>query len=147
MNYYCVFVHFDNSKALHLAHNDIKTLNFILKRRYASYIDARRGSIAYVNAFFDKVYGVGAWKHLPENIPATPLNGFQSFTDGYFCTEDANSWKLSLWHKKTDGYLYKTSKVDKIFDVDILEVYEPPFEYESDSVVRKFEKFTFFDKC
>lgn len=129
MNYFCVFVHFASPEAIHRAHNDIKTLNFVLKPRYANYNDARRAMIEYVNRFFDNVYGVGAWKHIPEKLPSTPRNntGFRDFEAGYFCTEDAASWKLSVWNKIADnGILFNSEKVEKVFDIDILQVYEPP---------------------
>ena len=127
MNYYCVFVHFHTHDALHIAHNDIKMQDFVLKARFLNYKNARRASIHYINKFFDKVYGVGQWKHLPADIPPTP----KSYSDrhllpeGYSCTEDPSSWKLSVWNKIIKpGLIYNCDRVEKLFDVDILQVYE-----------------------
>lgn len=122
MNYFCVFVHFNSPEALHIAHNDIKMLNFVLKNRYVTYKEARLASIKYVNDFFDHVYGVGVWKHLPENIP---LYDKDHLPDGYSCTEDPSSWKLTVWNKETHpGLIYNFDRVEKMFDVDIIQVYE-----------------------
>lgn len=129
MNCFCVFIHYTDPYALHLAHNDIKVLDFVLQPRFHTLRDARRASIQYINDFFDETCGVGVWKHLPNKIPITPVkeSGWNHFKDGFICTDTPGCWKLSVWEKNLKkGLIYNNSKVTKLFDVDILQVYEKP---------------------
>lgn len=140
MNYYCVFVHFNSHESLHLAHNDIKMKDFVLKSRYACYKDARRASIDYINNFFDKVYGVGEWKHLPAEIPCSPKSHLEreAMPEGYSCTEDPSSWKLTVWNKVLQpGFIYNYDRLEKLFDVDILQVYEYIDDYRDSPKIKR----------
>ena len=127
MKHYCVFIKFNGPKELHLVHNDIKAQNFILSKTFTSIVEAKKASIKYINRFFDNNYD--SWNHLPEKIPITPesLIEWEEFDYGYICTDDPQMWRLSMWNKiQTKGIIFNSFEIVKIFDVDILEVYEEP---------------------
>jgi len=142
---YTVFVRFDNVKALHLAHSDIKQLNFILKQRLLNLNEARNAAIKYINDFFDKIYGLGAWKHLPENIEPTPsdkadLRLWTNFKEGIFCTENPGDWKFCIWEKKLKrGFFYHSYEIHKLFEVEVLFVYEKVCS-EEENLIFEFRK-------
>lgn len=124
---HCVLVKFENSNALHLAHQDTKLLTFVLDTSYDTVLEAHAASIKYVNRFMQNM-------SLPPLSVELPLLIDDSDLD-YVCTTVPNEWRLIVWHKYIEsGYIFMTERCDKLFEVSVIPTYPTGCDVDESNV-------------
>jgi hypothetical protein len=122
---FTLYIKYITPEALHCAHSHIKSLDFILGPSQCTLDEAHDVAIAYINQYFSGITEQVAWvKKLPPT-PKTELE-WDAIKPGYFCTESALAWELTVWKKvKYNGAffsVFSSFKIEEIFRIKILQV-------------------------
>ena len=117
---FIILINYDSPKYLHIMHNTIKNVSFILGETHEYNInDARNHQFQYLAEFFKTISEpYDELKSLPVE-PETNTN----MKLPYFCTIEPCSWKINVWKRCINkGYFYNSFHNEKLFSIEVTEI-------------------------